>query len=93
MWEIEPERRSGARGLHYAPYPEALVRRCLSIGCPPEGTVLDPFAGGGTTLAVARSMNLNSVGVDLSATFCDVMAERLGAAPTPLEQGRAATAG
>lgn len=93
VWEIEPERRSGARGLHYAPYPEALVRRCLSVGCPAGGTVLDPFAGGGTTLAVARSMNLNSVGVDLSATFCDVMAERLGVSPATLEQGRTATAG
>lgn len=93
VWEIEPERRSSTRGLHYAPYPEALVRRCLSIGCPPEGTVLDPFAGGGTTLAVARSMKLNSVGVDLSATFCDVMAERFGATPTTLDQGRTATAG
>jgi DNA modification methylase len=94
VWQIEPERRSSTRGLHYAPYPEALVRRCLSTGCPADGTVLDPFAGGGTTLAVARSMNLNSVGVDLSATFCDVMAERLGAAAPPtLEEGRAATAG
>lgn len=93
VWEIEPERRSSTRGLHYAPYPEALVGRCLSIGCPPEGTVLDPFAGGGTTLAVARSMKLNSVGVDLSAPFCDVMAERFGAAPRTLGEGRAATAG
>lgn len=55
--------------------------------------MLDPFAGGGTTLAVAQSMNLYSVGVDLNAGFCDVMAERLGAAPRTLEQGRTATAG
>ena len=78
VWEIEPERRSASRGEHYAPYPEALVRRCLDVGCTEGGTVLDPFAGGGTTLAVARQLGMNSIGVDLNASFCDVMVRRLG---------------
>ena len=78
VWEIEPERRSASRGEHYAPYPEALVRRCLDVGCPEGGTVLDPFAGGGTTLAVAHQLGMNSIGVDLNASFCDVMVRRMG---------------
>ena len=53
VWTIEPERNSIARGTHYAPYPRALVRRCLSAGCPQGGTVLDPFVGGGTDVGCA----------------------------------------
>ena len=81
VWEIEPERNNGARGQHYAPYPKALVRRCLAVGCRTGGTVLDPFAGGGTTLEVAREMGIHSIGVDLNPDFCDVMASRLARAP------------
>ena len=40
--------------------------------------MLDPFAGGGTTLEVAREMGRHSIGVDLSRTFCDLMVTRLG---------------
>jgi hypothetical protein len=81
VWEIEPERRSASRGEHYAPYPEALVERCLKSGCPPGGTVLDPFAGGGTTLAVAQRLGLDSIGVDLNPSFCDVMVRRMSGDP------------
>jgi DNA modification methylase len=81
VWEIPPERRSATRGEHFAPYPTGLVKRCLNAGCPPGGTVLDPFAGGGTTLAVALDMGLNAVVIELSAEFCDVITKRL-TAPT-----------
>jgi DNA modification methylase len=92
VWEIEPERRSASRGEHYAPYPEALVHRCLSLGCPEGGTVLDPFAGGGTTLAVAHRLGMNSIGVDLNASFCDVMVRRMGGAneAAPMEDAGSA---
>jgi DNA modification methylase len=70
VWQIEPERNSMSRGVHYAPFPRALVRRCLAIGCPPGGTVLDPFAGGGTTLAVALDTGRRAVGIELNPTFC-----------------------
>ena len=33
-------------------------------------TVLDPFAGSGTTLAVADSLNRHSVGIELSEMYC-----------------------
>lgn len=70
VWLIEPERNSLARGTHYAPYPRELVRRCLSVGCPEGGTVLDPFVGGGTTMSVALAMSRNAIGIELNETFC-----------------------
>lgn len=79
VWHIEPERNSLARGTHYAPYPRELVRRCIAVGCPEGGTVLDPFVGGGTTMSVALGMGRDAVGVELSTTFCDHIQSMLGA--------------
>jgi DNA modification methylase len=81
VWEIEPDRQSAARGVHYAPFPRALVRRCLEIDCRPGGTVLDPFAGGGTTLLVARALGHASIGMDLSPQFCDIIAANMRRPP------------
>lgn len=42
------------------PKPIELVRRCVALGCPPGGTMLDFFAGSGTTgLAVAAQNQLD----------------------------------
>ncbi len=40
-------------------------------------TVLDPFAGSGTTLLVARQMGRNSIGIDLSPEYCDMAWKRI----------------
>lgn len=77
VWRIEPDRAATARGVHYAPYPQALVRRCLEAGCPPGGVALDPFVGGGTTMYVAQETNRSSVGIDLSPAFCAFVAGEL----------------
>ncbi|MDR6200888.1 DNA modification methylase [Microbacterium sp. SORGH_AS428] len=77
VWLIEPERNSLARGTHYAPYPRELVRRCIAIGCPEGGTVLDPFVGGGTTMSVALEMNRSAIGIELNPTFCAYIAGAL----------------
>lgn len=77
VWHIEPERRTRARGTHYAPYPRLLVERCLDAGCPPGGVVLDPFVGGGTTMYVAQKMGRSSIGIDLNPAFCDLIAKEM----------------
>ncbi len=77
VWYIEPDRKSLARGTHYAPYPRKLVERCISVGCPEGGTVLDPFLGGGTTMYVAEEMRRSSVGVELNPAFCGLVADNM----------------
>lgn len=47
-----------------APYPEKLVVPFVLSFCPPGGTVLDPFCGSGTTLAVATKHGRRSIGID-----------------------------
>jgi DNA modification methylase len=58
-------------------FPEALVRRCLNVGCKPGGMVLDPFAGTGTVLRASLAGGHPAVGIDLSERFCRVMADSL----------------
>lgn len=48
-----------------APMPQALAERFIAWYCPPGGSVLDPFAGSGTTLAAAASMGRQAVGFEL----------------------------
>ena len=42
--------RPSGTEIETVPYPDELVSRCLDIGCPENGVVLDPFAGSGTTM-------------------------------------------
>jgi DNA modification methylase len=84
VWSIEPDRNSGGRGIHYAPYPRALVARCVGAGCPEGGVVLDPFLGGGTTMSVSLAMGRSAVGIELNPVFCDLAARQLCAPLGPV---------
>lgn len=77
VWTIAERRRSNS-GLHSAAYPDVLVRRCLDVGCPEGGSVLDPFAGTGTTLRVAIESGRDACGIDLSEAYCKYAVEMLG---------------
>jgi len=73
-----PPRTPQSNGkLETAPFPEELVERCISIGCPPGGLILDPFAGSGTTLSVALANNRPAIGIDVHRDFCEFMVRRL----------------
>ena len=75
VWTITP-RPSGTE-LQTAPYPDELVSRCLDIGCPENGVVLDPFSGSGTTMQVALKTGRSAIGIDISETFCRYILEHL----------------
>ena len=75
VWTITP-RPSGAE-IDTAPYPDELVSRCLSIGCPENGVVLDPFVGSGTTMSVALQSGRSAIGIDISDIFCAYILKHL----------------
>ncbi len=70
VWQIDQKRRRND-GCHTASYPEELCEIPILVTCPPEGIVLDPFCGSGTTMKVARRLGHKSVGIDLSAKYLE----------------------
>ena len=64
-----------------APFPEKIVEPFLKTLCPLGGTVLDPFMGSGTTLAVALANGRKAIGLDVRASQIDLATRRLGMTP------------
>jgi site-specific DNA-methyltransferase (adenine-specific) len=71
--------------------PELLLERLVGALSDPGDLVLDPYAGSGTTLAVARRMGRNFIGVDSSPVALDVARARLDALGATLDGERRTT--
>ncbi len=74
VWSIP---LSKFREAHFAVFPETLVETCISAGCPPQGLVLDPFLGSGTTAVVARRLGCDYLGIDCNADYCEMARRRI----------------
>ena len=74
VWTIPTEPFPEA---HFATFPQALIEPCIKAGCPAGGTVLDPFAGSGTTGLVAKRYGCRAVLIELNAAYCAIAARRL----------------
>ena len=82
VWTVTTKPYSGA---HFATMPPDLVEPCILAGCPEGGTVLDPFAGSGTTLAVAAELGRSGIG-------CELNPEYIGLAERRIKDARASVA-
>jgi DNA modification methylase len=82
VWDILPE-DSRRRDGHFAPYPEDLCRIPILATCPKGGTVLDPFAGTGTTSVVAYELGRKSIGIDLSRAYVRIAEKRCSKVSDP----------
>lgn len=58
--------------------PEALLERIIKASSNEDDIVLDAFCGCGTTLAVAKKLNRQFIGIDVSPTACRLVADRIG---------------
>jgi DNA modification methylase len=76
VWDI-PAPNAPRSYRHAAPFPEALVARCLDCGCRKGGLVLDPYAGSGTALAVALDRGCRAIGIELSPKYCQLAKRRI----------------
>ena len=80
VWDVSNKSYHGA---HFAVYPVELITPCILAGCPPGGTVLDPFFGSGTTGAAAAQLGRRYIGIDLNPEYCDMAGQRLKGGDRP----------
>jgi site-specific DNA-methyltransferase (adenine-specific) len=67
------------RTEHPCQMPEALLERIVRVSSNPGDLVLDPFAGSGTTLAVAKRLGRHYLGIELSPDYAERVRRRLTA--------------
>jgi site-specific DNA-methyltransferase (adenine-specific) len=63
--------------IHPAVYPEYIIQELISLLCPPNGIVLDPFSGSGTTVAVAKRLGRSYIGIEIDPEYCELTKSRL----------------
>lgn len=65
------------RVAHPCQMPEAVLARIIRVATNPGDVVVDPFAGSGTTLAVAKKLGRKYLGTELSEQYADGVRKRL----------------
>jgi adenine-specific DNA-methyltransferase len=74
--DVIPFAYSGNR-LHPTQKPVAALEPLIGAFCPPEGVVLDPFAGSGSTLIAAQQTGRHFIGIELDPGHYLTASERL----------------
>lgn len=77
VWTIPLTHEKGVQ--HFAMFPIELPLKIISAFCPPNGVVLDPFAGSGTTGLAAMSLHRSSILIELNPDFVRLIQERTDA--------------
>jgi site-specific DNA-methyltransferase (adenine-specific) len=75
LWTMSP---AGSGREHPYQSPKILVRRMIALFTDPGDLVVDPFAGAGTTLAVAVEMGRRAVGYEIEERYAKVADESIG---------------
>jgi site-specific DNA-methyltransferase (adenine-specific) len=75
-----------AQNFHPTVKPLALMRYLIRLITPPNGTVLDPFAGSGTTLVAAIQEGFHCIGIELTEDYYPIIHARCEHAQTPPDQ-------
>lgn len=81
VWRLPiPGKNDIAFGDHSAIMPEEIVYRCVRLFTFIGDVVLDPFAGSGTTLKVAKENDRNFIGYEIVKSYKSVIDKKLKSA-------------
>ncbi|MFI4941222.1 MAG: DNA-methyltransferase [Burkholderiales bacterium] len=74
---------------HSAAFPKALPEWFIKLFTDEGDFILDPFAGSGTTLEVAKGLHRNSIGIEILPEYCEMAREKIEDRQLVLLQKRA----
>ena len=74
VWKVTTQPFPGA---HFAVFPPKLIEPCILAGSPESSTVLDPFAGSGTTGLVALRHGREFIGCELNPEYARMARNRI----------------
>ena len=77
VWNVNTEVSNSVRCGHPAPFPEKLAEDHIISWSNEGDTILDPMAGSGTTLKMAKKNNRNYIGIEISEEYIDNINKRL----------------
>ena len=78
-------RTSGSQNFHPTVKPTALMEYLIKLVTPPNGTVLDPFMGSGSTGKAAMYAGFNFIGIDMTPEYMDIAKARIAYAARDTE--------
>lgn len=87
---ISEGRKTAYRNTHPTVKPTTLMQYLCRLVTPPEGTVLDPFMGSGSTGRGAVLEGFNFIGIEMEAAYYDLADQRIAAAEATIALKRAA---
>lgn len=74
VWTIQSQPYKGA---HFATFPEALIQPCILASSNRGDTILDPFAGSGTTAKVSLKYGRRAIAIEMNPDYCELIRERI----------------
>jgi len=78
VWSVSRlHREHPERADHPTQKPLEIVERMVRASCPPDGIILDPFMGVGTTAVAAQRCGRQFVGFELNPAYCEIITRRL----------------
>jgi DNA modification methylase len=76
----------GEGNTHNTVKPTSLIRYLCRLITPPGGTILDPFAGSGTTCLAALQEGFHYIGIEKEPEYCEIARKRVAAVPARLDR-------
>ena len=83
--ELKAIAEKGAGVEHPTVKPVDLMRWLARLVTPPGGTILEPFAGSGSTLVAAHAEGFRVIAVEQSPAYCDIITARMAQVAPDLE--------
>jgi len=79
VWNV-PQAQRDPGNNHPCPYPEGIIKPIIESSSPPDGIILDPFTGSGTTGVAAVKCGRQFIGIEKEQRYFDIACARIQAA-------------